>query len=167
MKKKIHLYSRIFLINKKFKKNQKYHYIQAPNVIITIPILKNKKFILVSQRREPINKNNYEFPSGWIDKGEKPIQSAARELLEETGFKSIMKPKKLITLYPDPGRLSFKMTCYYTDQIAKVRLPEKGIKIVFCTKNKIFEMIKNNKFNNATHLAVFHHYLFKKNLSFY
>ena len=90
----------------------------------------NKKFILVSQKRVPINKNNYEFPSGWIDKDEKPVQSASRELLEETGFKSIIQPKKLITLYPDPGRLSNKMTCYYTDQITKVDLPEKGIGIL-------------------------------------
>ena len=166
MKKKIHLSSRIFLINKKFKKNQKYHYIQIPNVIITIPILKNNKFILVSQRRVPINKNNYEFPSGWIDEGEKPIQSASRELLEETGFSSLIKPKKLIAMYPEPGRLSNKMTCYYTDQVTKVNSPEKGIKILFCTKEKIFKMIKNNKFNNATHIAVFYHYLLKKNLSF-
>ena len=166
MKKKIHLSSRIFLINKKFKKIQKYHYIQIPNVIITIPILKNNKFILVSQRREPINKNNYEFPSGWIDEGEKPIQSASRELVEETGFKSLIKPKKLIVAYPEPGRLSNKMTCYYTDQVIKVNSPEKGIKIFFCTKEKILKMIKNNKFNNATHIAVFYHYLLKKNLSF-
>ena len=41
MKKKVHLSSRIFLINKKYKKNELYHYIQDPNNVITIPILKN------------------------------------------------------------------------------------------------------------------------------
>ena len=41
MKKKIKLFPRIYLINKKFKKNKFYHYIKAPDVTITLPILKN------------------------------------------------------------------------------------------------------------------------------
>ena len=41
MKKKIHLSSSIFLINKKFKENEYYHYIQDPDNVITIPVLKN------------------------------------------------------------------------------------------------------------------------------
>ena len=68
--------------------NEFYHYIKDPNNVITIPILKNKKFVLVYQKREAINKKIYEFPMGWIDKGEKPINSAVRELLEETGYRS-------------------------------------------------------------------------------
>ena len=70
MKKKKLLSHRIFLINKKFKKKEYYHYLQSPDVVITIPILKNKKFIVVSQKREPINKTNFEFPSGLVDKNE-------------------------------------------------------------------------------------------------
>ena len=159
MKKKIKLFPRIFLINKKFKKNKFYHYIKAPDVTITLPILKNKKFILVSQIREPINKKNYEFPSGWIDKNENPVNSAARELLEETGYKSLIKPKKLLTLYSDPGRLSNKTICYYTNKVFKLSKPEKGIKIIFCTKKKIIELIKKNKFNSASHIAAFSFYL--------
>ena len=162
MKKKIHLSSRIFLINKKYKKNEFYHYIQDPNNVIIVPILKNKKFILVHQKREPINKKNYEFPMGWIDKGEKPIKSAARELLEETGYKSLTTPKKFLILYPDPGRLSHNIICYYADQIIKVGKPERGIKIIYCNKKKIIKLIKRNKFNSAAHISAFYHYLLKK-----
>ena len=67
---------------------------------------------------------------GWIDKGEKPINSAVRELLEETGYRSLSVPKKLLILYPDPGRLSKNIVCYYADQIIKIGKPEKGIKII-------------------------------------
>lgn len=162
MKKKIYLSSRIFLINKKYRKNELYHYIQDPNNVIIIPILKNKKFVLVYQKREPINKKNYEFPMGWIEKGEKPIESAIRELLEETGYQSLIMPKKLLILYPDPGRLSRNIICYYTNRIIKVSKPEKGIKIKYCNKKKIIELIKKNKFNNAAHISAFYHYLLKK-----
>ena len=136
MKKKINLSSRIFLVNKKFKKNEHYHFIKDPDNVITIPIIKDK-FILVYQRRIPINKKNYEFPSGWIDIGEKPVDSASRELLEETGYKSLISPKKILTLYPDPGRLSKSMICFFTKKLKKVSKPENGIKIALYGKKKL------------------------------
>jgi|TARA_B100000929_G_C15419157_1_gene390706 ADP-ribose pyrophosphatase len=163
MKKKIYLSTGISLINKKYKKNEHYHYIQEPNNIIIIPIIKRNKFILVFQKREPINRRNYEFPMGWVDKGESPIESARRELLEETGYKSLIKLKKLLFFYPDPGRINKKMICYYTDRLMKLSKPEKGIKIIYCSKKKIFDLIKKNKFNNASHIAAYYHYLLKKN----
>ena len=161
MKKKIHLSSRIFLINKKYKKNEYYHYIEDPNNIITIPIIKNK-YILVYQQKIPINKKNYEFPSGWIDIGEKPVDSASRELLEETGYKSLVSPKKMLTLYPDPGRLSKKMICFFSKKLKKISKPEKGIKIALCSKMKVIRLIQSGEFNSATHIAAFFYYLSKK-----
>jgi ADP-ribose pyrophosphatase YjhB (NUDIX family) len=162
MKRKVKLFPRIFLINKLFQKNKYYHYIKSPDVAITLPVLKNNKFILVCQKREPINKKNYEFPSGWVDEKEKPENSASRELLEETGYKSLMIPRKLLTIYPDPGRLSNKMICYFTNKILRVKKPEKSIKIIYCDKTKIVELVKKNQFNNASHIAAFYHYLSKR-----
>tara|TARA_B110000238_G_scaffold107660_1_gene117251 strand:+ start:1031 stop:1519 length:489 start_codon:yes stop_codon:yes gene_type:complete len=162
LKKKIHLSSRIYLINKKYKKNEHYHYIEDPNNVITIPIIKDK-YILVYQQKIPINKKNYEFPSGWIDIGEKTVDSASRELLEETGYKSLVEPKKMLTLYPDPGRLSKSMICFFTQKLKKISKPENGIKIALCSEKKIIKLIKSGKFNSATHIAAFFYYLSKKN----
>tara|TARA_B100000427_G_scaffold326599_1_gene335588 strand:- start:175 stop:669 length:495 start_codon:yes stop_codon:yes gene_type:complete len=164
MKKKIHLSSKIFLINKKFQKNKFYHYIKLPNVVITIPTLKNKKFILVNQKRIPINKKNYEFPSGWVDAGEKPIESAKRELLEETGYKTKSNPRSLLSFYPEPGRLNTKMICFYCKNIYKISKPEKGIKIYYYSKQEIIKLIKEKKFNNASHIAAFYFYISKIDL---
>ena len=158
MKQKIKLYSRIFLINKKYKKNELYHYLDLPDVAILIPII-NKKFLIVSQKREPINKVNFEFPCGWVDLGEKPEKSATRELLEETGYQSLIKPKKLIKFYEEPGRMNSQAHCFFTKKIIKIKRSEKGIKIFFFTKNQIIDLIKKNKFNNGTHIAAFYKYL--------
>ena len=71
-----------------------------------------------------------------------------------------MEPKKLMEFYEEPGRMSSKAHCFYSKKITKVSNPEKGIKIHFFTKNKIINLIKNNKFNNGTHIAALYKYLY-------
>ena len=96
MKKRIKLTTGITLINKKYKKKEYYHYIEEPNNVVIVPFIKNK-FLIVEQKREPINKKNFEFPMGWVDKGETLVNAATRELFEETGYKCNGKIKKLFT----------------------------------------------------------------------
>tara|TARA_B100001123_G_C15335528_1_gene1032709 strand:+ start:4878 stop:5393 length:516 start_codon:yes stop_codon:yes gene_type:complete len=158
MEKKIKLYKRVFLVSKRYKKKEFYHFLNVPDVSLIIPIFK-EKFLLVSQKREPINKINYEFPCGWVDKGESPYKSAARELLEETGYKCLDKPKKLISFFEEPGRLNSRAICFYTKKISKIGNPENGIKVIFCSKKRIIQLIKRKKFNNASHIAAFYEYL--------
>ena len=158
MEKKIELYPRIFLIKKKFKKNEYWHYFEVPDVSILIPLI-NAKFLIVSQKREAINKVNFEFPCGWVDFKERPEKSAARELLEETGYKSLSVPKKLIKFYEEPGRMNSKAHCFFSKKLIKIKNPEKGIKIHLLTKNEIIDLIRKNKFNNGTHIAAFYKYL--------
>ena len=158
IKNKIKLFDRLSLISKKYKKNQLYHYFEVPDVAIIIPII-NKKFLIVSQRREAINRVNFEFPCGWVDLDEKPSKSAARELFEETGYKSLIIPKKLIKFYEEPGRMNSQAHCFFSRKLIKIKKPENGIKIHFLTSNEIITLIKNNKFNNGSHIAAFYKYL--------
>ena len=158
MKKKIKLFSRIALINKRYKKNQLYHYFEVPDVSIIIPII-NKKFLVVAQKRVPIGKINLEFPCGWVDLGETASQSASRELLEETGYKSLTAPKKLIKFYEEPGRMNSKAHCFFSEKLIKIDKPENGIKIFFYTEKEISSLIKKDKFNNGTHIAAFYKFL--------
>jgi 8-oxo-dGTP pyrophosphatase MutT (NUDIX family) len=158
MKRKQYLSTGIYLINKKFKKDQFYHYFEEPNNVIVIPKI-GTKYIIVEQKREPINKRNFEFPMGWIDKGEKPLIAAKRELDEETGYKALKNPNKFLEFYADPGRGNRKCYCYFIDMLDKYKEPENGIRIFFKNKKQIFRMIKNKKFNNASHIAAFNYYI--------
>ena len=86
MKKEIKLYPAISLINKKLGKDRIYHYLKTPLISIVVPIIK-ERFLVISQKRIPINKTTFEFPGGIVDKGEAAAKSAARDMIEETGFK--------------------------------------------------------------------------------
>ena len=152
--KNIKLTNRISLINKKFKKKEFYHYLKTSNLSLVIAKIKNK-YILVSQKRVPINKINYEFPSGIVEKNETTLRSAQKELTEETGYKSRSKLIKMITFYTEPGRLTTKITGYYTKNLIKISKPEKGIKVHLLSQNDIFKLILKQKFNNSSHIAMF------------
>ncbi|NQW07338.1 MAG: NUDIX hydrolase [Candidatus Pelagibacter sp.] len=151
----IKLTHNISLINKKFKKDQYYHYLTTSNLSLIIPKI-NNRFILVSQKKIPINKVNYEFPSGIIEKKETALISANKELLEETGYKSNLKLKKITSFFTEPGRLTTTITGFYTDNISQISKPENGIKLLLATENQILNFIKIGKFNNASHIAMFY-----------
>jgi len=160
MKKKTKLFTGLYLIKKKFLKNQIYYFLKTPNISIIIPKVK-KKFLVVSQYRIPISKKIYEFPGGIIDKGQNAKQSAMKELFEETGYKSLNMPKKLITIYPDAGRLNCKYECFYTNKLKKLSVPEKGIKIHLFGKKTILKLIKKRKFSHSCHISAFYHYILR------
>ena len=158
--RKINLSSGISLINKRFDKNQYYHYLKEANNVLVVPVI-NRQFIVVEQRRIPLNKKNFEFPVGRVDFGEKNVNAANRELLEETGYKALSPLKKLVSFFPDPGRNIRKVYCYYTKDLELVCKPEKGIKIHLVGKKKIEQLIVNKKFNNAFNIAAFYYFLHK------
>lgn len=160
MKKRIKLTTGITLINKKYKKKEYYHYIEEPNNVVIVPFIKNK-FLIVEQKREPINKKNFEFPMGWVDKGETLVNAATRELFEETGYRTLSSPKKFLNFYADPGRGSRSCICFYTKKLKKINKPEKNIKIFLKTKKQIQRLIDKKKFNNAAHIAAFYFFISK------
>ena len=69
------------------------------------------RIMLVRQYRLPANDYLWELPAGKVDKGEKPLQTAKRELIEETGLRA-KKWKKLVTFFPSPGYVEEQMTIY-------------------------------------------------------
>lgn len=56
------------------------------NVISVVGITDDQQIILVEQFRPGPEKIFYEFPLGFIEKGESPTEAAKREFLEETGY---------------------------------------------------------------------------------
>ncbi len=69
--------------------------------VVTIPVT-GDSVVLVRQWRHGLEGLTVEFPGGVVENDEDPIEGAARELLEETGFKA-GKMTYLGTCNPNPA----------------------------------------------------------------
>jgi len=67
-------------------RNSVREYIRHPGAAVMVPVLDNQEIVLERQFRYPLNREFLELPAGKIDPGEDPVESARRELLEETGY---------------------------------------------------------------------------------
>ena len=88
--------------------NGDYMVINATEWVTIIPVYKGN-FVLVRQYRHGLGKITAEFPGGMCDEGEDPVESAYRELEEETGFKT-GKMTVLGVCSPNPAIFSNSIT---------------------------------------------------------
>jgi ADP-ribose pyrophosphatase len=58
--------------------------------------------VLVKQYRHPTGGDLWEVPAGMIERGEPPLETARRELLEETGYRA-HSLRFLWSIYTTPG----------------------------------------------------------------
>jgi ADP-ribose pyrophosphatase len=68
--------------------------------------------LLECQYRHAADSYLLELPAGRIDKGEKALPAAKRELLEETGYRA-SKWKQILNFYASPGFVAESMTLFW------------------------------------------------------
>ena len=61
-------------------------YLKHPGAVMIIPVFDNGDVLVEQQYRYPMRQVFVEFPAGKKDAGEAPLETAQRELLEETGY---------------------------------------------------------------------------------
>lgn len=60
--------------------------IDHPEASAVVPLLSDRRIVMVRQYRYALGMETLEIPAGKVDPGEGPEECARRELLEETGF---------------------------------------------------------------------------------
>ena len=76
--------------------------IEADEWVNVVALTPKQEFVMVRQYRHGSGDVTLEIPGGLVDAGETPAEAAARELLEETGYRG-GDPFQLGTVNPNPA----------------------------------------------------------------
>ncbi|WP_078432711.1 NUDIX hydrolase [Metabacillus halosaccharovorans] len=127
--------------------------VKHPGAVAVIAITPENKILMVEQYRKPLGRTIVEIPAGKLEKGEKPIITAKRELEEETGY-TCEDLKPLISFYTSPGFADELVHLFITENLEKMteaaELDEdEFVEVLEVTLEEAQEMIQNNKIYDA------------------
>ena len=124
------------------------------------------KVLLVKQHRFP---HGYilEIPAGTLEKGEKPIDCAYREIIEETGYEA-KKMTKLVSYFPSVGYNKEEINIFVASGTKKkfdLKLDnDEFITVVKMDIKKLVGMIKSGKIIDSKTICAVMIYAAKKKL---
>ena len=135
-----------------------YYSLKLADYACIIPRSPEGKYALVRQYRPGIEKLTLEWPSGILEVDESPIETAKRELLEETGLVSNDWARLGMPLYTDTARLENQLHCFLANNAVPSSLPrqpEKGIETIWLSDSEIMQSITTGEFKHSLHLTAF------------
>ncbi|HEY2415236.1 MAG TPA: NUDIX hydrolase [Pirellulaceae bacterium] len=85
--------------------------VRHPGACVIVPLLDDGRVCLIRNWRVAVNQTLIELPAGTLEPPEPPEKTAARELIEETGYRA-KKIEFLHAFFLSPGILDEKMHLY-------------------------------------------------------
>ena len=135
--------------------------ITHPGSVVVLPVLPDGRILLIQQYRYAARQFLWELVAGRMDEGETPIEGAARELKEETGYHA-KRLKIFLEFFPTPGFLEEKMYLLLAEGLTPGKAePEEDEKIMAraYTRKQLEEMLRKGKLRDAKTIAGVLYYL--------
>jgi ADP-ribose pyrophosphatase len=123
--------------------------------VVVLPVLPDKKIVLIRQYRHATRQYLWELVAGRMDEGESVKEAAARELLEETGYRA-KSFKVFLDVFPTPGFLEERMYILLAEGLTAGQAePEEDEKIQVrsYSLNELKQMIHKGQLHDAKSIA--------------
>ncbi len=135
--------------------------ITHPGSVVVLPVLPDGRIVMIRQYRHATRQFLWELVAGRIDEGENPRKAAARELIEETGYRA-KKFTIFLDMFPTPGFLEERMYILLAEGLtlgeAEPEEDEK-IEVKAYTSRELESMIGGGKLYDAKSIAGVLYYL--------
>ena len=135
--------------------------ITHPGSVVVLPVLPDGGIVMIRQYRYATRQYLWELVAGRKEPEETPKEGAARELLEETGYRA-KRFKVFLDVFPTPGFLEERMYLLLAEGLtAGEAQPEEDEKIEvrpFKLK-ELKQMIKSGRLKDAKSIAGILYYL--------
>jgi ADP-ribose pyrophosphatase len=132
-----------------------FYALQMLDYVSVVAFTGQDELILVRQYRPAVESYTLELPSGHVEPGERPEQSARRELAEECGFDAA-DLELLGTLISDTGRNENRIWYYLAQRVTSLvpdYVPEPGVERILVPRADLAGLVAKGEFKHALHVA--------------
>ena len=131
-----------------------------PGAVIILPVLDDGRIVMIRNRRHTVGEVLLELPAGTLERDERgvaedPLGCAARELVEETGYRAKIL-EGLGWFYTSPGILTEKMWAFLATGLepGPQELDEnEEIEVELVAKQEAINLIHENRIVDAKTIA--------------
>lgn len=129
-----------------------HHVVELHHVAIAMLVNERDEVLTLWRYRFAVDKWGYELVGGLVEEGEDPAVTAAREAVEETGWKPVGEAEHLISFQPLPGITETTVNAFLWRKAEKVGEPtdgEEAARIEWIPVDRAVELAKAGEFLGA------------------
>jgi 8-oxo-dGTP pyrophosphatase MutT (NUDIX family) len=115
--------SRTLTVSPHTGERHRFFRIDSADWVNVVPVTTAGEIVMVRQYRHGLRDVTLEIPGGMVDPGESPAAAAARELLEETGYRGA-RLEEIGSVNPNPalfGNRVFSFAAHGCERVAEIR----------------------------------------------
>lgn len=132
-----------------------------PGAVVVLPLLDDGRIVMIRNHRFAVEETLWELCAGTLEEGESPAETAARELVEETGYRA-ERIEPLTTFYTSPGICDERMHAFLATGLSAVGqdLEEtERIEVELVSRARALEMVASGELKDGKSIAtlLFHH----------
>lgn len=132
--------------------NPEYYVLEYPTWVNVIAITKDGEFVMVKQYRHGLGIIATELCAGVSEYDETPLETAKRELYEETGYGNGEWELSMI-ISANPGSLNNLNYCFIARNVEKIGMQHldktEEIKVVLINETELFNMLINDQMKQS------------------
>ena len=132
---------------------------QSPDWVNVIPLTDDGQVLLIRQWRYGIEDVTLEIPGGVVEPDEDPAATAARELLEETGYRAA-RVRRIGMVHPNPAIHNNRTYTYVAEGLERIGPPEgdgeEEIELTSAPLEEIPALIRRGAITHSLVIAAFH-----------
>lgn len=137
-----------------------YHQLELPDFVVVAATTPSGQFVTLYQYKHGVRCESFTLPGGMVEHGEKPLQAAQREFVEETGY--FASNWRHLGSYTVHGNLGAGVGHYFTATMAKaVVTPKSGdledMKVVLLDRDDLVSSLWDGRvvlLNHATAISL-------------
>lgn len=129
--------------------NDEFYVLEYPDWINVIAITEDGRFVMEKQYRHGLGKTCYEIAAGVIEEGEKPIDAARRELMEETGYGE-GEWRELMTLSGNASTTNNLTHCFIATKVRKLSKQQhldrtEDIRVCLLNREQVLDLLVSDQ----------------------